>query len=440
MKGFVNPTRNSIKYRFITHLPSHEKRIFLPAALVVLILALWLFNKSEATSFIDLYTSPRVGSFEVDVTTTGELRAKNSVEIKGPQGTRDFRVNNMLIQRLISEGSIVKKGDFVAELDRSEIMGKLQDAQLDVQSAESQVIQAQLDTTLTLSQARDNLINLRFALEERQIEVDQSKYESPAVQRQAEIELDRARRQLTQETKNYQTKVKQYQAQLREVETELQKKRNEIVKIRELMAKFTVYAPDQGMIIYRRNWDGSKITEGEQISAWSPVVTELPDFTVMESVTYVNEVDIQKIELGQLVEVGLDAVPDKKLTGVVTDVANIGEQRKNYDSKVFEVIIEINESDSLLRPAMTTSNRIKIAYVENALAVPLETIHADDSLTYVYKKDGLNAILQEVDLGLVNENEAIIIKGIRENDELYLSLPSDTSGIDRIRITPDGVK
>ena len=417
-----------------------KKRIFLPVALVVLILALWLFNKSEATSFIDLYTSPRVGSFEVDVTTTGELRAKNSVEIKGPQGTRDFRVNNMLIQRLISEGSIVKKGDFVAELDRSEIMGKLQDAQLDVQSAESQVIQAQLDTTLTLSQARDNLINLRFALEERQIEVDQSKYESPAVQRQAEIELDRARRQLTQETKNYQTKVKQSQAQLREVETELQKKRNEIVKIRELMAKFTVYAPDQGMIIYRRNWDGSKITEGEQISAWSPVVAELPDFTVMESVTYVNEVDIQKIELGQLVEVGLDAVPDKKLTGVVTDVANIGEQRKNYDSKVFEVIIEINESDSLLRPAMTTSNRIKIASVENALAVPLETIHADDSLTYVYKKDGLNAILQEVDLGLVNENEAIIIKGIRENDELYLSLPSDTSGIDRIRITPDGVK
>ena len=417
-----------------------KKRILIPGTLVVLLLALWLFNRSEATGLINLYTAPRVGSFEVDVTTTGELRAKNSVEIKGPQGARDFRVNNMRIQRLIPEGSIVKEGDFVAELDRSEIMGKLQDAQLDVQSAESQVIQAQLDTTLTLSQARDNLINLRFALEERQIEVDQSKYESPAVQRQAEIELDRARRQLAQETKNYQTKVKQSEAQLREVETELQKKRNEIVKIRELMAQFTVYAPDQGMIIYRRNWDGSKITEGEQISAWSPVVAELPDFTVMESVTYVNEVDIQKIELGQLVEVGLDAVPDKILTGVVTDVANIGEQRKNYDSKVFEVVIEINESDSLLRPAMTTSNRIKIASLENALAVPLETIHAEDSLTFVYKRDGLDVVLQEVELGLVNENEAVINNGISQNDELFLSLPSDTSGIERNRLSPDGVK
>ena len=417
-----------------------KKRIFILGTIVLLLLAVWLFNQSEATNFIDLYTTPRVGSFEVDVTTTGELRAKNSVEIRGPQGARDFRVNNMPIQRLVPEGSIVKKGDFVAELDRSEIMGKLQDAQLDVQSAESQVIQAQLDTTLTLSQARDNLVNLRFALEERQIEVDQSRYESPAVQRQAEIELDRAKRQLTQETKNYQTKVKQSEAQLREVETELQKKRNEIVKIRQLMAQFTVYAPDQGMIIYRRNWDGSKITEGGQISAWSPVVAELPDFSVMESVTYVNEVDIQKIELGKIVQIGLDAVPDKVLTVIVTNVANIGEQGKNYESKVFEVVIEINESDSLLRPAMTTSNRIKIASVENALSVPLETIHAEDSLTFVYKREGLDVVLQEVKIGLVNENEVIIERGLNDKDELYLSVPSDTSGIDQIRISSDGVE
>ena len=206
------------------------------------------------------------------------------------------------------------------------------------------------------------------------------------------------------------------------------------------MAQFTVYAPDQGMIIYRRNRDGSKITEGGQISAWSPVVAELPDFSVMESVTYVNEVDIQKIELGQIVQVGLDAVPDKVLTGIVTNLANIGEQRKNYDSKVFEVVIEINESDSLLRPAMTTSNRIKIASVENVLSIPLETIHSEDSLTFVYKREGLDMVLQEVEIGLVNENEVIIERGLNDKDELYLSVPSDTSGIDQIRIPSDGVK
>mgnify|MGYP003639680512 CR=1 FL=1 len=412
-----------------------QKKLLIPFIIIVLVSVSWYLTRDSSSDTVELFAAPTIGEFLVDVTTTGELRAKNSTEIKGPQGVREFRVNNIRIQSLIPEGRIVKKGDFVAELDRSEIMGKLQDAQLDLQSAESQVTQAQLDSTLELSQARDNLINLEFALEERQIAVDQSKYESPAVQRQAVIDLDKARRQLAQETKNYQTKVRQAEAKLREVETERTKKINEINKIQELMQQFTVYAPDQGMVIYQRNWDGSKVTEGEQISAWNPVVAELPDFTVMESVTYINEVDIQKIEIGQIVSIGLDAVPDKKLSGEVTGVANIGEQRKNYDSKVFEVTIVINESDSLLRPAMTTSNRIFISQIKEALYVPLEVVHTVDSLSYVFKKDGLSPIMQQVELGLMNENSVIIHRGISIEDQLYLTVPEDTSGIRRLKLS-----
>lgn len=412
-----------------------QKKVLIPVVLIVLIAATWLFTRDNSGETVALFASPTIGEFVVDVTSSGELRAKNSVEIVGPQGTRDFRINNLTIQRLVAEGTIVKKGDYIADLDRSEIMGKMQDVQLDLQTAQSQVTQAQLDSTLELSQARDNLINLQFALEERQIEVEQSVYESPAVQRQAEIALDRARRELAQETKNYQTKVRQSEAKLQEVEAELTKAQNELKKIQGLMGQFTIFAPEQGMVIYRRNWDGSKITEGEQISAWNPVVAELPDFSVMESVTYINEVDIQKVELGQTVTIGLDAVADKKLTGKVTDVANIGEQRKNYDSKVFEVVIEINETDSLLRPAMTTSNRILIDKVNEALFIPLETVHTVDSLNYVFKKDGSSPVMQQVELGLMNDNSVIIHRGVQPDDELYLSIPEDTSGIRRNKLS-----
>lgn len=406
-----------------------KRKYFIPLGIIAVVLLSWFVLGGDTEEHVDLFVTPVKGEFVVDVTTTGELRAKNSTEIKGPQGARDFRVNNIRIQRLIPEGSIVKKGDFVAELDRSEIMGKLQDAQLDLEQAQSQVTQAQLDSTLELSQARDNLINLEYALEERQIAVEQSKYESPAVQRQAEIDLDKARRQLAQETRNYETKVKQAEARLREVETELTKKKNEIQKIRELMKEFTVYAPEQGMVIYRRNWDGSKITEGEQISTWNPIVAELPDFTVMESVTYVNEVDIQKVEVGQKVNIGLDAVPDKKLTGTVTSVANIGEQRKNYDSKVFEVTVVVNESDSLLRPAMTTSNQIIIEKLDDVISIPLETVHSIDSLSYVIKRNGLSPVLQQVELGLMNDNAVVVHRGVSLEDELYLTVPSNIADL-----------
>ncbi len=409
-----------------------KKKYWIPISAVALLLLSWMLLGGEGEDSVVLTTTPKSGEFVVDVTTTGELRAKNSVEIRGPQGGRDVRLFNLTIQRLIPEGTIVEKGDFVAELDRSEITGRLQDAMLELQQAQSQVTQVSLDSTLTLSQARDNLINLEYAVEERQIAVDQSKYESPAVQRQAEIDLDKARRQLEQEKKNYVTKVKQAEAQMSEVEADLQEEQNEVDKIRELMTEFTVRAPANGMIIYRRTGNGSKITEGSEISAWNPTVAELPDFSVMESVTYVNEVDVQKVQTGQNVIVGLDAIQDKTLTGNVTSVANIGEQRSGSNSKVYEVVVEISETDSTLRPAMTTSNRIIVDRLDDAMFVPLETIHVQDSTSFVFKQSGLSAVMQEVDLGLMNENEVVVHRGLNLDDIIYLSVPDDTSGIDKV--------
>ena len=90
------------------------------------------------------------------------------------------------------------------------------------------------------------------------------------------------------------------------------------------------------MVIYTKGWDGKPIKAGSQISTWRPVVATLPDLSVMLSKTYHNEVDVRKVKTGQKVEIGLDAFPDKKLTGVVTRVANVGEQRPNSDSKVLK--------------------------------------------------------------------------------------------------------
>ncbi len=414
-----------------------KKRYLIPSLVIGFALIAWFVFGGKQSDSIVLTTTPKKGKFVVDVTTTGELRAKNSVEIRGPQGGREIRLFNLKIQRLIPEGTVVEKGDFVAELDRSEITGRLQDAMLNLQQAQSQVTQVSLDSTLTLSQARDNLINLEYALEERQIAVDQSKYESPAVQRQAEIDLDKARRQLAQEKKNYVTKEKQAEAKMSEVEADLQEVQNQVDKIRELMKEFTVRAPANGMIIYRRQGNGSKLQEGGEISAWNPTVAELPDFSVMESVTYVNEVDVQKVKQKQNVIIGLDAIQDKTLTGTVTSVANIGEQRSGSNSKVYEVIIEIAEEDTVLRPAMTTSNRIIVQELDDVMYVPLETIHVQDSTNFVFKGSGLSYVMQQVELGIMNENEVVVERGLTLDDVVYLSLPNDTSGVNKVYLNEE---
>ena len=68
------------------------------------------------------------------------------------------------------------------------------------------------------------------------------------------------------------------------------------------MQGFTIKAPAPGMVIYVKEWNGKKKTAGSQVNAWDPTVATLPDLTQMESITYVNEIDVRKISVGQTVQ------------------------------------------------------------------------------------------------------------------------------------------
>jgi hypothetical protein len=191
------------------------------------------------------------------------------------------------------------------------------------------------------------------------------------------------------------------------------------------------------MVIYEKGWDGKPIKAGSQIQIWEPTVATLPDLTKMVSKTFVNEVDVRKVKSGQRVEVGLDAYPDKKLKGTVVTVANVGEQRPNSDSKVFEVRVELDGTDPTLRPSMTTSNKIIASVKDSTVFVSLECLHVDfDSITYVYKKDGLNVVKQEVIVGDTNANDAVITAGLQETERLYLSVPTGHEG-DPVSLLPE---
>ena len=177
------------------------------------------------------------------------------------------------------------------------------------------------------------------------------------------------------------------------------------------------------MVIYKREWSGAKRKVGSEISPWDPVVATLPDLSSMISKTYVNEIDVSKVKVGQPVRLTVDAFPEKSYTGEVISVANIGEQLPNTDAKVFEVITKIDGSDPILRPSMTTGNQIITKTFEDVIYVPLESVFAtSDSVPFVYKKDGVR---QVVVLGESNENDVIVEQGLKPGEKLYLSIPED---------------
>lgn len=401
-----------------------KKYLYFVIPAVVILLAWFAWNSSTAGSST-VFVPVEQSDFEITVTTTGELDAKNSTRIMAPSGDlRQAQLWQVQITRIAPEGTILSKGDFVAELDKSQLTDKLREQENELTQIESQFEQSRLDTTLTLREARDNLINLKYAVEEKKIVLEQSAYEPPATIKQAEISLDKANRDYEQAKSNYEVKVQQAKAKMREVAANLSNVRSKVDFLKNLMSKFQISAPENGILIYAKEWNGKKKREGSNIGAWDPVVATLPDLKTLISRTYVNEVDIRKIKVGQSVKIGLDAFPDKKLTGLVTSVANMGEQKPNSDAKVFEVLIEVNETDSTLRPSMTTSNVILAERFEKVVSIPLEAIHSQgDSITYVYKRSGISTVKQEVKIGKTNDTSAIIEAGLLPQDEVALSIP-----------------
>jgi len=420
-----------------------NKKFAIPLAIGLIALVWFGFNLTGGSSATEdhLRVTVKKGQFVVDITTTGELEAKKSVKINGPSKLRAYRIWQVTVQEMIDEGTFVKKGDFIARLDPSEITNKISESQIEFDKYQSQYTQTQLDTTLQMRETRDQLINMQYDVEEKQLVLDQSKFEPPATIKKSEIDLEKAKRTLTQATENYVIKRRQNEAKMDEVSATLRKQRLELEGMQGLLSEFTIMAPEDGMLIYYKTWNGV-VKTGSQIQAWNPVVATLPDLSIMLSQTYVNEVDIRKIKKGQNVEIGLDAFPDKKLKGKVIKVANVGEQRPNSDAKVFQVSIELEGTDDLIKPAMTTSNRIIVETYDESLYIPLECLNSQyDSITYVYKKTKLSTIKQEVKLGSTNNNEVIVLAGLEAGDIVFLARIEDMDD-EKVVLLPemDGIR
>ncbi|MDQ2669350.1 MAG: efflux RND transporter periplasmic adaptor subunit, partial [Gemmatimonadota bacterium] len=395
---------------------------------------LWLYARPSASAESALVTSVRRGDFIVSVTTAGELQAQNSVQISAPANAQQAEMYQMRIASIVPEGTRVNEGDVVAELDRSGLAAKVQEVSLALQKAQAVYEQAQLDTTLTLSAAREEIRSNELALEEKRLAKEQSKYEAPTIQRQAEIDLERADRALAKSKADYRTKTDQARAKMSEVGADLERERGKLAVLQDVMMGFTIRAPKPGMVTYVKEWNGRKRTTGSQVSAWDARVATLPDLTTMESVTYVNEIDVRKIAVGQPAAITLDADPDRRLSGKVTSVANMGEQRPNSDAKVFEVRIAIEGSDTTLRPGMTTGNVTQTYRIENALAVSLEALHNQDSIPFVYKQRGGGVVKQEIETGAVSEDEVVVLRGLDEGDRVLLSTPDDAASLEMVRL------
>ena len=411
------------------------KRLIISGGILLTIVALIAFNRiASSRGKVSVFAEAKSDLFEISVSNSGELIAENSVEILGPQmvqgrrnmgwgGHNNMRMQDLKIQDIVPEGTMVREGDFIAQIDRTQYDNSLKDAMETLKKENETLEMKLLDSAVVLTNLRDDIKNQVYTVEEARITLEQSKFEPPATIRKAQIDLDRQIRTLEQKQKAYRLKIAQTKADIEHQNLHVSMAETTVQDLEDYLAQFTVKAPGHGMVIYKKDRLGNKRKAGSNINPWDLVIATLPDLSAMISKTFVNEIEISRVKKGQKAVISIDAFPDKQFTGTVLSLANIGEQLPNSDAKMFEVQIKIDGSDPALRPSMTTTNKIIIETFADAISIPSECVMAGtDSVPFVYLK---NKSKQIVVLGKSNDKHVIVEKGLKPGQLVYTMPPEE---------------
>jgi len=270
------------------------------------------------------------------------------------------------------------------------------------------------------------LKSAELSFELSKLNLEQMKFEAEAKQREAKLNHQKNELSYLQTKQEFESKKIIQNSELKKMQIEIKQRQNDLDEAKRVLDALTLTAPAEGLVVYAANWsnDGRKYTIGDTPWGGATIVT-LPDLSFMQSLTSVNEVDVSKIKVGNKVIVKLDAFQDSTFEGTIANVASLGKQKGNDPNiKVFEVLVDIKGRSKILKPGMTTSNKIVINQIANVISVPQEAVFEKGKQKVVYLKDGSSYEEVVVETGEKNEDFVVITKGLKGGEEVYLKDPT----------------
>ena len=404
------------------------RRNKLIAAAALLVIAYFpvrsLFGGSASTH---LTATAKRGTFDIVVVETGELQAERSRSVTSPVMTSGGR-SQLAIQFIAPEGTTVDSGTVVVLFDQADQLKNISDKENDLKLAQADLDKLHAQQKSDKSDAEIAYENAKLSFELAKLASDEMKFESESKQRESQLELKKAELAFKQADENLKGKTEVRKSELASLDLKIAQITNALSRATLDLERLTVRAPSSGLIVYNRNWNtGKKIGKGDQLWGGQPVM-QLPDLSHMQAVLEVNEVDVSKVKPNQAAEVTLDAFPDKKFKGVIKSVASIGNAKESNPSvKVFEVLVDLEGADSILRPGMTVAARIMVSKVDNVVSVPIESVFDDAGKPVVYVENGSSFEKRSVTLGTKNDNFVIVSKGLKEGEKVSLVDPNKSA-------------
>lgn len=362
------------------------------------------------------------GTFYLDLYEEGEIEAINSTNITSPNIS--WRYGNLKITQIIKDGKEVQTGDTMIVFDPSEVKKGVVDAEsrLQMNMAELEKLMAQQQSDLEELKADYEIT--RISQQISKIRFESANYEANIKKKEIQLNLEKANIALDRAKEQIDNRIKIQKEEIKQKNLSIDQDKARLKEANETLTKLFLISPSPGIAIINRNWStGNKFQVGDQCWSGFPLV-QLPDLTKLRANVKINEVDISKISKGLKVEIKPDAFSDSVFSGEVTAVANLAVNKDEKSKiKVFPVEIMINETDEKLLPGLSVSCRIILGKIENAIFVPLEAVHSEGDIYYVFKKSSSEYKKTIVEIGASNADFIVITKGLTETDKVALNDP-----------------
>ncbi len=334
------------------------------------------------------------------ITATGTIEPVNEVTV----GTQ---VSGIVSKIYVDYNSVVKKGQVIAELDKSNLLSQLNTAKSQLSQAQASLKSAESD----LAYQKANF-NRYKALYQKGL-ISANDYESARLSYQTSSQTVASRKD----------QVVAAQEEVSRAQTNL--------------SYATITSPIDGIVVSK------SVEEGQTVNAnmsTPDLFTIAQDLTNMQVVADVDEADIGDVKKGERVTFTVDAYPDDTFEGTVTQVRLEATTTNNVVT--YEVVISAPNADLKLKPGLTASVVIYTQESNGVLSVPSkalrytptkETIGArkmkdvSNAKNKVWTLEGNTLVAHKVNIGMSDGTHTQVLNGIKEGQMVItgVSVSSD---------------
>jgi multidrug resistance efflux pump len=352
----------------------------------------------------------RRGSFRERVLLTGILEATQAVRITPPR-TPTWRVQ---IRWMEEDGTHVKAGQKILELDNAAFATDLDEERLAVRKEEKELQQQKAQADARAAEIAFTVAERRVELQKAQIETDVPKELIPLREYQEkQLALERARTAMTKTEDELATHIRTAEQDLAVRHINLEKSRYDIRIAEKAVTELVLEAPRDGVLIIgdvRR--ENRKLQVGDTV--WPGyVVARLPDLNEMQVVARLSDVDDGNLRAGMTAIVRLDGYPEFSFPGVVNDITPVAQGTSSRSlRRAFRVRVTLEQTDAeRMRPGMAAQVEVQALELEDVLLVPRAALDFSSSPPKALLENG-EAV--PVELGPCNGLECVSEGGIEE--------------------------